>query len=77
MTIHYDKVADAIYFLMKRGVVAKTMPVNEYLNIDFAEDGSVIGVEILDASSQQGVELQRMIQKGIPLEITEYAAVSI
>jgi len=77
MTINYDRVADAIYFLVKQGKVAKTVAVSEYLNIDFDENGGTLGIEILEASSEQGTELQKMVKDGVPVNITESTPVSV
>jgi uncharacterized protein YuzE len=69
MKINYDKVADAIYFTVKKGEVAKTVSINEYLKADLDKNGETIGIEILDASSAQGSELEKNIRNGVPVEI--------
>ena len=75
MKINYDKVADAIYFTLKKGKIAKTVPVNEHLNIDVDANGSTIGIELLEASSEQGSELQKNLLNGVPVEIVEQTPV--
>jgi uncharacterized protein YuzE len=70
MKINYDKVADAIYFKIKGGKIAKTISVSEYLNADIDKNGETLGLELLEASSQQGAELEKNIMRGIPIEIT-------
>lgn len=77
MKINYDKVADAIYFTLKKGKVVKTVPVNEHVNIDMDANGSTIGIELLEASSQQGSELQKNIRNGVRIEITEQTPVMV
>lgn len=77
MTINYDKVADAIYFLMKKGRVAKTISVNENLNIDVDSNGATLGIEILEASSEQGEQLKKTVKTGFPVNITENTPVTI
>ena len=53
MKIEYDKKVDAKYVTFKRGKVAKTEPIKDWLIVDYAQDGSVIGIEILDASEHR------------------------
>lgn len=69
MKINYDKIADAIYFFVKTGKVFKTISVNEYLNVDVDKNGETIGIELLEASSKQGSDLEKSIKNGIPVEI--------
>jgi len=69
MKINYDKIADAIYFVVKEGKIAKTLPINEHLNIDMDKNDETIGIELLDASSQLGVELAKNLGRGIPVKI--------
>ena len=76
MKINYDKVADAIYFTIRKGVVAKTISVNEYLKADLDKNGETIGIEILDASSEQGAELEKNIRNGVPVEIVSSTPVT-
>ncbi|HEY9583424.1 MAG TPA: DUF2283 domain-containing protein [Candidatus Paceibacterota bacterium] len=69
MKINYDRVADAVYFTIKKGKIVRTFPVNEYLNIDLDKNNKIIGVELLDASSKQGLELEENIKNGVPVEV--------
>jgi len=52
MRIQYDKVADAMYIYFKKAKVAKTIKVNNRVFVDVDTKGSVIGIEMLDVSSQ-------------------------
>lgn len=72
MTINYDTVADAVYVAMTNGAIAKTIVVNERLNMDVDADGNTIGIEILDASSQEDLvgNLKKSVEAGIPVSIT-------
>lgn len=70
MTINYDKVADAIYFLISDEKVEKSIRMNERLVVDVSENGDVIGMELLDASSKQGESLEKNIMQGVPITIT-------
>jgi hypothetical protein len=37
--------------------------------VDLSSTGDIIGMELLDASSKQGQELQENIKNGIPINI--------
>jgi uncharacterized protein YuzE len=53
MRIEMDKEADAAYIYFKEispGEVAKTISLNDSINIDLDSNGKTIGIEILDAS---------------------------
>ena len=77
MKINYDRVADAIYFVIGSGKIAKTIAVNEHINIDVDKDGKTIGVELLEASSRQGAELEKNIKNGVPVNIVESTPVLV
>ena len=69
MKIDYDKVADAIYFTVKSEKVAKSIKVDDRLVVDLSATGDVVGMELLDASSKQGQELENNIRQGVPINI--------
>ena len=69
MKINYDKVANAIYFTVSAGKVEKSVRVNDRLVVDVSKDGNIIGMELLDASSKQGEELEKNIRQGVPINI--------
>lgn len=53
MKITFDKDADAVYIYFKEispGEVKNTISLNDSVNIDFDEEGKILGIEILDAS---------------------------
>lgn len=52
MKINYDKIADALYISLSKSKVAKTVKLKDRLIVDVDKNGNVVGVEILDASSQ-------------------------
>lgn len=61
MRITYDKQADAVYIYIqnniKKGGVAKTYmcdtaDIDGMINLDFDEQGRLIGIEIMDASKK-------------------------
>jgi uncharacterized protein YuzE len=52
--ITLDEQADAAYIYFKEigaGEVAKTISLNESLNVDLDSDGQILGIEVLDASA--------------------------
>ncbi len=52
MKIEYDPEVDALYIRIQEKYVAKTKEIAEGINVDFDEDGKVIGFEILDATDR-------------------------
>ena len=53
MKITFDKEADAAYIYFKdisNGEVAKTISLNESVNIDLDSEGKTLGIEIINAS---------------------------
>jgi len=52
MKIEYDREVDALYVRLQEKFVAKTVEVDEGINIDFDDDGRLIGLEILDATER-------------------------
>jgi len=52
MKIEYDREVDALYIRIQEKYVAKTKEIAEGINVDFDEDGKVIGFEILDATER-------------------------
>jgi uncharacterized protein YuzE len=52
MKIEYDREEDALYVRLQEKFVAKTVEVDEGINIDFDDDGRLIGLEILDATER-------------------------
>ncbi|MFA6257039.1 MAG: DUF2283 domain-containing protein [Candidatus Paceibacterota bacterium] len=71
MKIDYDTVADAIYFTIKNGEkIAKSVKVDDRLVVDLSSAGDVVGMELLDASSKQGLALQENLKNGIPINIS-------
>lgn len=69
MKITYDKIADAMYFYIKKGVIDNTICVNQYINVDVDKNGETIGIELLYVSSKQGSELKKNIKNGVPIEV--------
>jgi uncharacterized protein YuzE len=52
MKIEYDKEVDALYIRIQEKPVSRTQEVSEGVNLDFDEEGRLIGLEVLDASER-------------------------
>ena len=49
MKIEYDKEVDALYIRIQEKHVSRTEEVSEGVNLDFDEEGRLIGLEVLGA----------------------------
>ena len=56
MKLEYDREADAIYIQLKAAEIATTKEVADNLVLDIAEDGSVVGIELLFVSDYLSAE---------------------
>ena len=52
MKIEYDKEVDALYIRLQEKYVARTLEIEEGLNLDLDEEGKLIGLEVLDATEK-------------------------
>ena len=52
MKIEYDRKVDALYIRLQEKYVARTVEVEEGLNLDLDENGKLIGLEVLDATER-------------------------
>ena len=79
MNIKYDKIADALYLMIKKDKVNKTIEVNDRLILDLNKKGDVVGVEMLDYSSskQNARFLEDSVKYGVPVEILSRTPVLI
>jgi len=50
MKIEYDKEVDALYVILQEKYVARTVEIEEGLNLDIDDEGKLIGLEVLDAT---------------------------
>ena len=68
MKITYDKEADAMYLYLKKGKHFKTIKLKDLLLADINKAGNILGIEILDVSSQiSAKEIKSSIRTGIPV----------
>lgn len=52
MKIKYDKAVDVIYLQFSAGPVSESDNEKPGIILDYSEDGSIVGIEILDASKK-------------------------
>lgn len=52
MRIEYDREEDALYIRLQEKHVDRTIEIGDGLNVDFDENGKLIGLEVLDASDR-------------------------
>ncbi len=55
MRIHYSHDADALYIRLNEKTIQNTDEVSDDIIMDFDNEGNVIGIEILSASSKADV----------------------
>lgn len=69
MKINYDRIADAVYFKVQNDCVFKTVEVTEKILVDVDSAGNILGIELLDASSQRDFikDLKRHIKERVPI----------
>ncbi len=71
MNIKYDKVADAVYMQVSQAAVAQTVKLDDTLIVDKDSGGNIVGLEILDASSQEDLikNLEGNVLNGVPVDM--------
>ena len=52
MKIEYDKEVDALYIRIQEKHVSRTQEVSDGVNLDFDEQGRLIGLEVLGAAER-------------------------
>ena len=52
MKIEYDNEIDALYIRLQEKQVARTLEIEEGLNVDLDASGRMIGIEVLDATDR-------------------------
>jgi uncharacterized protein YuzE len=56
VNFYYDTIADAAYLNVNEGKVVKTLEMKNGVVVDLGEKGNIIGIEILNFSTQQSIE---------------------
>lgn len=71
MNITYDKIADAVYMKVSQATVAETVKLDDTLLVDKDSNGNIVGLEILDASSQEDLikNLEGNVLDGVPVDM--------
>ena len=62
MRLKVDKESDALYFRLDESAIVESEEVQPGVILDFAADGQVVGIEMLDISKRVSPEQLRMIQ---------------
>ena len=52
MKVYYDEKVDALYLEFGRGKPDGVVEISEGVNLDFTDEGSLIGIEILNTSKK-------------------------
>jgi uncharacterized protein YuzE len=78
MQVNYDIMADAVYITVSQEKIERTIKGDDRFLIDMDAAGKVVGFEILDATSQQGLveNLKNNVARGVPISILESTPVA-
>ena len=71
ITFTYDPAADAVYIRLARKPLAYTEEIDDQRHVDYAEDGTPIGIELLYVSD--GVETKGLPQPEVVGRVVEAA----
>lgn len=78
MKITYDKIADAMYFVLKQGKIKKTIKMEDHLFVDVDAKGNVLGIEMLNVAAQGNItDFKKVAKEGIPFSILSNSAVAV
>ncbi|MBI2891026.1 MAG: DUF2283 domain-containing protein [Nitrospirae bacterium] len=69
MKISYDTKADAAYITLKEGEFARNKEVEEGIVLDIGKDGSLLGIEILEASTRMSLSDIATLGVEMPLDL--------
>jgi uncharacterized protein YuzE len=56
MKIEYDREVDALYIRIQEKEVSHTKEIEEGVNLDFDEEGKIIGLEIIGATERYSLK---------------------
>ena len=73
MQITYDTKADAMYIKFQNGEFNRNKEIEEGIVIDFAKDGAILGIEILEVSRKFKPEELARVDIQMPLNLTNFA----
>lgn len=72
MKVNYYAETDSLYIDLSEKVSADTVEVSEGVALDYAADGTLVGIDIDNASAK--VELSRLVVNRLPARIETDAA---
>lgn len=81
MKIEYDKEVDALYVRLQEKYVARTVEIEEGLNLDLDEEGKLIGLEVLDATRRYSladifnISTENLVLEKMPMQDSQGADV--
>ncbi len=55
MKIYYDKEVDTAYIQLSKKKPDGVIEISDFINVDTTEEGEIVGIEMLDASSKISV----------------------
>ena len=64
MKITYDKTVDALNLTFKKGTVAKTLELSEGVLLDVDKNGTILYIEVLNASEIMSKENLKQVRLG-------------
>jgi len=74
MQITYDTKANAMYLKFKDGDFGRNKEIEEGIIVDFAKDGSILGIEILEANIKFKPDDLARVDIRMPLNLASSAA---
>ena len=69
MQITYDRKADALYIRLQSGKFVKNKEIEEGIILDIGENGALLGIEILEASSRFSLKDIAGVEIKMPLDL--------
>ena len=69
MQISYDRKADALYIRLRTGKFGTNKEVEEGVVLDLGEDGALLGIEVLEASSRLSLDDIAGVEIKMPLDL--------
>jgi len=72
----YDRVADALYIKLSDKKIKESIEIGEEIIVDYSEDSSVVGIEILNYSKRK-IDLNELILMSDDEIVASLVSVSI
>ena len=72
MKIEFSKTADALYVYFREVEIARSEDIQDGVVVDFDDEGQIVGIEILDASSKLNLaDLSNVSIENLQVEMAE------